>query len=300
MKRWTIGALVVLAVVGVIVARRRPPPRPRIAPAIAVRDVEASTASDDGSEDRAMALAVGSLTPAERKKLLEAMDYASTRLEGSVTPGADDLGEGDPVTELETSTKKYMPSLSAARSLSRGRGSAKGISARILASCDDPSIARDEKCVALWAADQDGSRARFLLWAASNAAVFDTESPAACATALREHMLDEGSAIALVLVADDLGLAAIPERDVLKDAAHRLGRALAVTRRKDEGRQLDALGRSPPPPGRALPWLDVGPKSVVVVPRLSALHRVRDVDAAIEGAPSCRPSRWTHRATGHE
>jgi hypothetical protein len=298
LKRWSLGALVVLAVIGVVVARRRPAPPPRIAPAVAYRDAPASIPADDGIEDRAMALAVGSLTPAERKKLLEAMEYASTRLEGSVTPGADDLGEGDPVTELETTTKKYMPSLSAARSLARGRASAKDASARVIASCDDPSIAKDEKCVALWADDREGSRARFLLWAASNAVVLETESPAACATALREHALDDGSAIALVLASDDLTLASIPEREVLKDAAHRLGRALAVTKRKDEGRQLDALGRAAPPPGRALPWLEVSPSTVVVVPRLSALTRLGELRSAVLGAPSCRGVRWIHPAGG--
>jgi hypothetical protein len=292
------GALVVLAIVGVVIARRRPPPAPRLAPAIAYRDAPATIRFDDAIEDRALALAVASLSPEERRRLLDAMEYAATRIEGRLLPGADDLGEGDPVAELQKSTQKYQPALAAARSLARGKASARDLSARIVPSCDDRSIADDEKCVALWGEDRDGSRARFLLWAAANAAVFETETARECASALRTRAFDDGSPVALVLGADDLALAPIPERDALKGAAHRLGRALTVTNRKEDGRQLESLGRAPPAPGRALPWLDVTPKTVVVVPRLSALTRLGELDAAIARAPACPSPRWIHRAGG--
>jgi hypothetical protein len=298
LKRWSIVAVVVLAVGGLLVARRRDPPKARVGPALAVRTAPARLADDSASEDRAVALAVSSLSTAERKRLLDAMDYAATRLEGSAMPGTEDLGEGDAVAELETKTKKYGPALSAARSLARGRWSNKDLSARVVATCDDPSIAADERCVPLWEETPESSRARFLAWAAANATVFETESPFDCVTALREHALDEGSPVALVLGADDLALAEIPERNALKDVAHRLGRMLAVTERKDEGRQLEALGRTPPAPGRALAWLDVTPKTVVIVPRLSALTRLGELPASVERLPACRPSRWIHRGGG--
>jgi hypothetical protein len=297
-KRLTVFALVLLAGLGLLIARRRPPPAPRIAPGVAYRDAPVPIPTDEAAEDRAFALAVGSLTPAERKRLLEAIEYAAARLEGRLLPGADDLGEGDPVTELQTSTKKYLPALSAARSLARNKASAKDLSVRVVPSCDDPSIEKDEKCAALWASDAEGSRARFLAWAASNAAVLEVEHPAECVTALREHAIDDTSPIALVLASDDLGLAMIPERDALKAAAHRLGRALGASERKDDGRQLEALGRAAPAPARALPWLDATPKTVMIVPRLSALTRLGELNAAVERSPACRPERWLHRAGG--
>jgi hypothetical protein len=291
-------ALVVLAGGGFLVARRRPPPRGELAPAIAFREAPTTIRFDDAIEDRAIALAVASLSPEERKRLLDAMEYAATRIEGRVLPGADDLGEGDPIAELQNATKKYQPALAAARSVARGRASAKDLSARIVPSCNDRSIADDEKCVALWSNDHEGSRARFLLWAAANAAVFETDTARECVQQLRQHAVDEHAPIALVLGADDLALAPIPERDALTGAAHRLGRALSVSDRKEDGRQLESLGRAPPAPGRALPWLDVTPKTVVVVPRLSALTRLGELDSAIGLLPACPSPRWIHRAGG--
>ena len=293
MKRWSIAAVVVLAFAGLLIARRRPPPKPRIAPALVFRPAPATVPVDSDSEDRAAALAVASLSPADRKQLLETMDYATTRLEGPLL-GAEDFGEGDPVTELQEKTARYQPALAAARSLVRGRWSTKDLSTRTVASCDDPSIEKDETCVPLWGTDHEGSRARFLAWAASNASLFETDTPNECTKALRDHLLDERSPIALVLDHRDLALEPIPERDSMKDSAHRLGRALAVTDRKDEGRQLDALGRAPPARASALPWLETTPKTVMVVPRLSALSRLAEVHAAIRNALACRPSRWIH------
>lgn len=293
-----VAAFVILAIAVVVLVRRRTPAPDRAhrGPALVYKAARSNIVDDQNTEDRALALAIASLSPAERKRLLDAMEYASTRLEAGVLPGADDLGEGDPVAELQKSTKKYQPALNAARSLARGRWTTNDLSARAVASCDDPSIAKDETCVPLWGNEAgEASRARFLAWAGSNAAVFETKDPAACAAELRDHLVDEGSAIALVVIADDLALATIPERDALEKAAHRLGKALAVTERKDDGKQLEALGRTAPR-GVALSWLEVSPKTVVVVPRLSALTRRGELDAAILRSPACRPERWMHRA----
>jgi hypothetical protein len=299
LKRWSLAAVVVLALVGIVVARRSPPSgAPVSRPALAVRAAPRPSADDQAVEDRATALAVASLSPGERQRLLDAMDHASTRLEATLLPGADDLGDGDPVAELQKETKKYLPALNAARSLTRGRWSANDFSARAVSGCDDPSIERDETCVPLWSPAEEGSRARFLAWAAANAAVFETDAPHACAEALRDGTVTDGAPIALVLVAEDLALTTVPERPALEAGAHRLGRALALTSRKEESHQLDALGRAPPTPGRALSWLEVGPKAMVVVPRLSALTRLGELDAAVLRSPSCRPERWIHRAGG--
>jgi hypothetical protein len=178
LKRWSLAAVVVLALVGIVVARRSPPSgAPVSRPALAVRAAPRPSANDQAVEDRATALAVASLSPGERQRLLDAMDHASTRLEATLLPGADDLGDGDPVAELQKETKKYLPALNAARSLTRGRWSANDFSARAVSGCDDPSIERDETCVPLWSPGEEGSRARFLAWAAANAAGLGRATP---------------------------------------------------------------------------------------------------------------------------
>lgn len=226
------------------------------------------------------------------------MDYAATRIEGTLLPGAEDLGEGDPVAELKRLMRRYLPALSAARSLVRGEWSAKDLSARAVADCREPSIAADETCVPLWGNEAEGSRARFLAWAASSAAVFETDTPTECTAALRAHVLDESSAVALVLGEGDLRLASFAERESLREAANRLGRALGAANHQDDAMRIDAVGRAAAPEGRALPWLDASPQTLVIVPRLSALTRLGELNAAAESSPACRAPRWIHRAGG--
>ena len=258
--------------------------------------VDVDAGADSSSEDRAMALAIASMPPEERRRLREAIDYAAARLEARVMPGGDDLGEGDPIDELRNATAKYDPALNAARSLSRREWRAQDLVVRGVASCANESLGPTEKCVPLWTNEPEGNRARFLAWAASSSAVFETNDVVACARELRDAAL-RSSSIALVLLRADFSEGAIPERDALKDAAHRLGRALVVNHRDDDGKNLESLGRAAPDDA-ATRWLTASlpANAIVVVPRLSALTRRAELLQTIERSPACRDVRWLHRA----
>src|SRR5262249_43943504 len=145
-----------------------------------------------------------------------------------------------------------------------------------VASCADVR----ETCVPLWreSAEPVAERGRFVAWAASHAAVIAMANPEAapgCALGLREAALSPRSTMALVLTADDLAVVEVPERRELKDAATRLGRAMAANDIQDT-QHLDAFARASPS-GRVAPWLERGPNTLVVVPRLSALVRLHEL-----------------------
>jgi hypothetical protein len=247
----------------------------------------------DAEEDRAMSLALASAPPAERRRIIELMAYTAARLEARLSPLGSDLGEeeGDPVERFRTEMTRYAPSFAAARALERGRWESSDLSVHIVASCADTP---DQTCVPLWSDSADGERARFLAWVASRAAVIDLGArpgALACAQALRDKVPSPQSTIALVLTDDDLALKEVPERRELKDAAYRLGRAMAANEIEDT-QHLDAFARSSPA-GRVANWLEATPTTVLVVPRLSALARVPELATEIER--TCTPLRWVHR-----
>ena len=171
---------------------------------------------------------------------------------------------------------------------------------RVAASCDLATLGPDDSCIPLWAND-DGAglagRARFFAWASRNAAVLDFDDTAdatACAATLRERALGADSPIALVLGHDALALAELADRAGLEASAHRFGRALAANERENPKRDLESLGRKAPS-GRIAPWLAARSSTVVVVPRLSAMTRSRELVARIEEAARGRPMTWRHR-----
>jgi hypothetical protein len=183
------------------------------------------------ADDRAMSLALASLSRAERADMLTAMGYATARLEARLLPLAEDLGDGDPVEELEAAIAQYMPVLNAARAFDASHWQSSDLDIVVRAECP-ASLAHGETCISLWDTHDDvanvalAGRARFLAWAAAYTRVVDVGSPDAaqkCAEALRERRRSEGSSIALVLTNDDLALRGVPERDDLQRAARKLG-----------------------------------------------------------------------------
>ncbi len=263
---------------------------------------DASSAADDAREDRAMSLALASLTPTERRKILEGVRYTTARLEARLSPLGDDLGEddGDPMALFRQGIARYSPALNAARALERGAWRAADVEVRAVASCAGALVAPGEACVGLWVRAEGepamAERARFLAWAASRSGVLDLGARTnrdACADALRARATDDDGLLALVLGDDDLGLRPAPERPELEEAARKLGRAMAANRIADDG-TLDAFARAAPS-GSAAPWLTLGPSALLVVPRLSALVRQREVAGAVERAPACAGLTWTRR-----
>lgn len=230
-----------------------------------------------------MALAAASMSPADRHHVLELVDYATARLEARLSPLGTDFDSGDPVAQLQSSLAPYAPAFTASRALERGAAEADDLAVRVAASCGEAHVAPGERCISMGDAasdsDPQAKRARFLAWAASHAKVVDLatrERAEACARALRARAALESSPIALVLLDDDLGLHASPERAELQIAAQRLGRAMAANGLHDtEG--LEGFARIPREE-RVAPWLALSPSQLVVIPRLSALSRVLTVD----------------------
>lgn len=251
-------------------------------------------------EDRALALAIGSISPAERARVLDLVRNTTARLETRLSPLGTDLGDDgeDPVKQLQKDVARYLPSLTAARELDRGHWRSADLTARAAESCAD--AAPLESCVPLWRATADSElerRARFLAWAATAAAIIELPSEEGRTESmrrLRERTAMPETTIALVLDRSALGFAPVAERDALKEAAHRLGRAMAANKRADRT-DLESLGRTAPV-GRSAPWLALGPRSVLLVPRLSASVRAEDFTREITAFAT--PFEWVTRPGG--
>ena len=237
------------------------------------------------ADERAMALAAGSLAASERAHVLELLDFATARLEAQLSPLGTDFDDGDPVEQLQRSLQPYLPIFTAARDLERGTWASDDLAVRVAASCEAARPAPDERCLPL--RDPPGAapppsevkRARFLAWAASQAKIVDLGTPAraeACARTLRGKASEALSPIALVLRADDLALRPSNERAELQAAALRLGRAIAASGR-EAPKDLEAFARVPRQEQIA-PWLALSETQIAVVPRLSALGRPLPVD----------------------
>ena len=240
-----------------------------------------------------MSLAVASLSSSERGEVLAAMRYATARLESRLSPLGEDLGEGDPIAELQEALSRYLPVLDSARAFEAGRWKSEDLDVAVAESCPRPR-STFETCVSLWDSTQDRGapsltgRARFFAWSVSHATVVELPSRqrvSDCAEALRDRRRRDGSIIALVLTNEDLALREVPERGELQSAARRLGAVMAASHRHDPQR-LEALGRATPT-GRVAPWLSLSENAVLVVPRLSKLAHIAELPREIEGAAPC-------------
>jgi hypothetical protein len=226
------------------------------------------------------------------------MDYTRARLEARLSPLGTDFEDSDPIDELRRSLRPHMPAYTAARELERGVWASAELSVRAAPSCAAAHVAAGETCIAMWDPNDGprdlGRRARFLAWAASHAVVADLgtrERAERCARALRTRTSLEASRVALVLMDDDLAFRPTPDRAELQEAARRLGELMAASGVRDAG-DLEALAHATPA-GRAVPWLEVPPTVVVVVPRLSAIADATGTKKEIEEA-AAGPIRWLH------
>lgn len=289
MKRAALAAVLLVAAAAAAFALR---PRASSDPVLVYRDVAEAPKKND---DHAMSLALASLSSVERDQVIASMEYATTRLEATLMPGAEDLGEGDPMDELKKALAHYAPVLTAARAFeqgSEGAWTAKDFAVRALAKCPE-KLAPGERCVPVWG-ESDAARARFVAWPIAAARVLElptVDARATCAENLRHRRARDDSTVALVLSSDDLALRPVPERDAVRKAARRLGAAMAVAKREDNQR-LEAFGRAAPA-GRVAPWLEVKPWALLVVPKLSALATEDAFHAEL--ASVCRGARSTSR-----
>jgi hypothetical protein len=266
-------------------------------PVVVVRSTTTG-APDDGADDVvAMSLSVASLPPEDRVKLLSDLGYTTARLEARLSPVADDLGDEDvaPLDELRHELAPRMPTLNAARALTRRSWAGAGLEVRVAASCKEAGA--DETCVRLWDESEENPllrRARFVTWSVARAAVLElgsVEEMSACAAKLRSRAIAAWSDVALVVTTAESSVAEVAEREELRNAAKQLGRAMHANHLRDE-RHLDALARESPK-RTPLPFR-LGPTSLAVIPRLSSLAHRGGVTMEIESACGGR-GRWIHR-----
>ncbi len=310
-----VGALAVTAAVFISATSDRA--APSTGPVLVVRseaqDASSPTAQRDArtevaQEERAMALAGASMSPGDRHRILETMDFVRTRIEARLSPLGNDLEDGDPLDELRSSLEPYLPTLNAARELERGSWRSADLAVRIAPSCAAAAPAAGETCIALWDTRDGppvlGRRARFLAWAAARAVVVELGSRARaeeCATALRARTRLASSTLALVLLDDDLAMRPTPDRAEIQEAARRLALALAShpgAGASAERHELAALAEARVAP-RASAWLTVPPTALVVVPRLSAMADVVGLTKEIEAAAG-PGARWIHAPAAAE
>jgi hypothetical protein len=282
-------------------------------PVLVVRNVVGSPArvtATPAEDDRAVALALGSLAERDRRKIADEIANASARVEARLSPFGADLGDGDPIEELYRGLAPYTPALAAARALAGGVWRISEREVRVAASCESARPAQDETCVPLWGqtdAPRDVvGRARFAGWAAAHAAVVDMGDVAArdrCVAALRARVANADSPAALVLTADDLVLHPNAQTRSLVDATRAM-RAVGAGDHEIDGvaeevsRRGTTNGMTSDTAERVAPWLSLSASSLVVVPRLSALTRLPRVDAEIANAAGGSAGvRWIHRAS---
>ena len=285
-RRARVVCFAIFVAAAILVVLRRHRGGPTTGPVLVVRAVSGDAGAPPpraDSEERAMALAGASMSPAERRRVLELVEYATTRLEAKLSPLDTDFDDGDPLAQLSAALAPFMPSFTASRELERGAWQSDDLAVRVAASCKAASLAQGERCVALWPTDaaprDDGARARFLAWAVSHAKVVDLgtrERAERCARVLRDRAPLESLPIALVLLDDDLSLHPTAERAALQVAARRLGEAMAASGVHDT-RGLAGFTRAPRDE-RVAPWLVLSRTEVLVIPRLSALSRPLPVD----------------------
>lgn len=266
-------------------------------PVLIFRSTTTRATPAEDNDDVAMSLVVASLSLEDRGKLLGDLGYATARLEARLSPFADDLGDENtpPLDELRRELAPRMPTLNAARALTRPTWAGAGIEVRLAASCKEAGT--DETCTHLWDEGDDSAslrRARFVAWPVSRAAVLElgsVEELNACAAKLRPRATAAGSSVALVVTNAEPTAADVAEREQLRDAAKQLGRAMHANHLRNE-HDLEALAR--PSPKRATLPLRLGPTSLAVIPRLSSLAHAGGVTTEIESA--CGTSgRWIHQ-----
>jgi hypothetical protein len=272
--------------------------RPRVesrGPFLSILQREEATAARRTVAPGAVALALGGLPPGElphlRACLADSADAALRRAAPELFDLAgladDTAPEPDPLRQALPD----LPALTAAANVLGAPWDAPGISVELRPTCE----AAASRCVPLFALRADRGdalvrRGRALAWSLGNAALLrvPASSHAALLGSLREAQTRPSGTIALVFDASR-GTLDAAQLDMLHQQARRVLAHLPPD--APPRRWLDALGAA-----RAeweLPIaLDAG--EVLVIPRLSALARLRDFASEVERAGTFE---WVARPT---
>jgi hypothetical protein len=250
---------------------------------------DGATEARGGIAPASVSLALGGLPPEELPRLRERLEAATDGALRRAAPGLFDLDDATP-DSLRQSLPD-VPALTAAANLLGSPWSAPGISVKLGPACNEGTA----HCVSVFAAaeseDAMARRGRSLAWALSRAALIRVAASARAALlgSLQEAQRRPSGTLALVFGASR-GTLDEAELDRLREEARReLGQLASDAARRP---WLEAVGAARP--GWELP-LPLGADQVLVVPRLSALARLRDFAAEVQRAG---PFEWIVRPGG--
>jgi hypothetical protein len=241
-------------------------------PFLSIQTREAATAARTGVPPESVSLAMGGLPPEALARLREDLTDSADLAVRRAAPGLFDLGDDPPPDPLRQALPD-LPALTAAANLRGAPWEAPGISVELVPACG----AAAARCAPLFAPAPDPDdvlvrRGRALAWSLASAALLRVPASArpALLRSLREAQTRATGTIALVFGASR-GTLDEGELDRLRDQARRVLAHVAPD--APQRPWLDALGAA-----RAdwdLP-VELGADQVLVVPRLSALARLRD------------------------
>jgi len=278
-------ALGLVLLVGLAGCKTRPKAETR-GPFLSILQGQGTTAPRDAVPPGSIALALGGLPPEAmsrlRERLDESMDVAVRRVAPTLYDldrVADDDAAPDP--DPLRGALPDIPAVTAAANVLGAPWVAPGISVELVPTCPTAAL----RCVPLFApaTDPDDTlvrRGRALVWALGNAGLLrvPASSRAVLLRSLQDAQTRPAGTIALVYGAPR-GTLDETELELLRQQARRVTGHLAPdTPRRS---RIDALVATSA--DWALP-IGLDPDEVLVIPRLSALARLRDFDSEIERA----------------
>jgi hypothetical protein len=259
-------------------------------PVLVIRTAPAERGRRQADDDRAAAILMAAMAPAELAALAGALDELGRRLAIRANPFVEDLEDDPPETAVRAWLIGHLAALSAASALAQPvwEPGDRDIAVSLERTCAAaPELIASQgvqaRCIPLWGiGDPAEERARFAAWPVARAIVLRAPAPDAAARGaevLRASNVD-ASRIALVLREEDASRGDRAEESHVRAAA----RTVASFLRDEGGREAAAiltLARDRPA-GRLFADLELSPRDVLVVPRLSSLAErgafAREVD----------------------
>jgi hypothetical protein len=274
-------------------------------PVLVIRSDLAQRGRAQSNDDRAAAILMAAMPPTELTALVSALDELSRRLAIRANPLVEDLEDDSPEAPLGAWLRQHYAALAAASALAQPTWEAgdRDIAVSVARSCaaaPEPVTSHPvrARCVPLWGiGDPAEERARFVAWPVARAIVL--RAPASDDAALGAEELrasnTQGSRVALILLERDAARGDRTEESLVRAAA----RAVAPHLRGDVGRDAAALlaFARDRPGGRLFADLDLSPRDVLVVPRLSSLAERTAFEREVDGrrAALAPARRWIVR-----
>jgi hypothetical protein len=248
---------------------------------------------------------MAAMPPTELAALAGALDELGRRLPIRANPFVEDLEDDAPEAPLRAWLRQHFAAIAAASALAQptwqtgDRDIAVSV-ARSCAAAAEPvtSHAARARCVPLWGiGDAAEERARFVAWPVARAIILRAPAPDDAALGAEELRASntEGSRVALILLERDAVRGDRTEERRVRAAA----RAVASLLRGDVGSDAAAIlaFARDRPGGRLFADLDLSPRDVLVVPRLSSLAERTAFEREVDGrrAALAPTRRWIVR-----